>query len=66
MQSGDLELYIQFRPNDEEGPGGEDTGNEPELRAHCSGFELTGYLNAWESLPPLKPLAEVNPEPPHA
>ena len=28
-KSGDLELHIQFRPYDEEGPGGRRSGNEP-------------------------------------
>jgi hypothetical protein len=42
-------LYIQFRPKAEE------AGDEPVLEARCGDFELTDYISAWESLPPLKP-----------
>ena len=62
-KSGDLELYIQFRPDDAvQGPEARQPGTEPELRVHCGEFDLTAYMNAWESLPPLKPLAGINPE----
>ena len=66
-KSGDLELYIQFRPNAE----GEDSGsgeaeNEQELKAICGEFDLTTYINAWESLPPLKPPVAINVDVPHA
>ncbi|MBI1900779.1 MAG: hypothetical protein HYS13_06670 [Planctomycetia bacterium] len=55
-KSGDLKLYIQFRPDEEaEGAGGEEAGNEPKLQSHCGEFDLTEFINAWESLPPLKP-----------
>ena len=65
-KSGDLELHIQFRPYDEEGPGGRRSGNEPKLLARCGEFDLTVHINAWESLPPLKPLPDVNPGTHHA
>jgi hypothetical protein len=58
--SGDLELYIQFRP----------VADQPEQwSAVCGTFDLTDHLNAWNVLPPLKPLAPIsggegaNPEP---
>ena len=66
-KSGDLELHIQFRPDHgEQRPGDGEAGNEPELRVHCGEFDLTDYRNAWESLPPLKPLADINPGTAHA
>jgi hypothetical protein len=40
-KSGDLELHIQFRPDEEVN------------KAVCGKFNLSDYLNAWESLPPL-------------
>ena len=65
-RSGDLELYIQFRlAHGEHGLGGEESGNEPKLRVRCGKFDLTGYMNAWESLPPLKSLADIRPETHH-
>ncbi len=60
-KSGDLELYIQFRPDKEA-----KASNESKLQAHCGEFDLTDFVNAWENLPPLKPLEEINPEPPQA
>src|SRR5205823_3048169 len=55
-RSGDLELYIQFRPQGaEEEAEAEGAEDEPALEARCGKFDLTGYLNAWESLPPVKP-----------
>ena len=58
-RSGNLELLIQFRLNDQpEGSG----GGQPQLQARCGTFDLTRYLNAWESLPPLKPLAQIDAE----
>jgi len=66
-RSGHLELHIQFRPDDEEvAPVGEEAGSEPKLHVHCGQFDLTDYMNAWEGLPPLKPLADIDPEPPQA
>ncbi|AMV28935.1 hypothetical protein VT84_31365 [Gemmata sp. SH-PL17] len=50
-KSGDLELYIQFRPE-----------NEGELKAFCGKFDLTAHINAWESLPPLKAPVPINAE----
>jgi hypothetical protein len=41
-KSGQLELYVQIR-------------RENCLKATCTKQDLTDYLNAWESLPPLKP-----------
>jgi hypothetical protein len=52
-KSGDLDLYIQFRPDEE--AGGEEAENEQKLKALCGNFDLTDYINAWDSLPPLKP-----------
>jgi hypothetical protein len=59
-KSGDLELHVQFRPEEDVedvqgGPG-------PKLTAKCGTdktkvFDLSEYLNAWETLPPLRPLA---------
>jgi hypothetical protein len=48
--SGDLVLHIQFRPNEEE-----PKKSEPELNAKCGTFDFKDYIDAWESLPPLKP-----------
>jgi len=63
--SGDLELRIQFRPKKEaEAKENDKASNESNLQAHCGRFNLTNYLESWETLPPLKPLEEVNPEPP--
>lgn len=58
-KSGDLELHIQFRPQNE---SVRNEGEEASMEAHCGEFDLTVFMNAWESLPPLKPLAEINPE----
>jgi hypothetical protein len=57
-QSGDLELYIQFRP--EKAPDDVESGQPSKLTARYGTektkvFDLTKFLNAWESLPPLKP-----------
>jgi hypothetical protein len=41
-KSGDLELHIQFRPDEEVN------------KAICGKFNLTAHLNAWDSLPPLE------------
>lgn len=61
-QSGDLELHIQFRWDKE----AKDAVGEPtsRLTAQCGKkttrvFDLTAYLNAWDSLPPLKPSAPI-------
>jgi hypothetical protein len=62
-----LEPHIQFRPDAEEAaPVGEEAGSEPKLHFYCGQFDLTDYMNAWEGLPPLKPLADIDPEPPQA
>lgn len=50
-ESGDLELYIQFRP---------DGDDDSELRAKCGAFDLTEHINAWDVLPPLKPPAAID------
>ena len=54
-KSGDLELYIRFHLDEE-------SSHESTLQAHCGEFDLTDFVNAWESLPPLKPLEEISPE----
>jgi hypothetical protein len=71
-----LELHIQFRP--EKKAKGEEEEKEQKLTACCGKFDLTDYINAWESLPPLKPpvaidlpvgevqIDEIDPEPPQA
>ena len=49
----DLRLYIQFRHvSDSDEQAAED---EQKLKALCGDTDLTEYLDAWESLPPLKP-----------
>ena len=51
-RSGDLELYLQFRPG----------------RVRCGAVELEGYRNAWEQPPPFRPLPDVGAvadPPPH-
>jgi hypothetical protein len=55
-KSGDLELYIRFRPDEEAA----EAENEQKLKAHCGKFKLTDYINAWESLPPLKPPVAID------
>jgi hypothetical protein len=59
-KSGDLELHVQFRP--EEDAEDAQGGQGPKLTARCGTektkvFDLSEYLNAWETLPPLRPLA---------
>ena len=65
-QSGDLELHVQFRPEKKVGEGV--VNQTGKLTAKCGKFSLTDYLNAWESLPPLKPptAEEGDPESPQA
>jgi len=54
-RSGDLELYIQFRAVEEEDRAGRmATEGEPKLRARCGRFDLSDYIDAWETLPPLR------------
>jgi hypothetical protein len=52
-ESGDLQLHIPYRRAD-----------TSQMLVRCGTFDLTEFLNAWNDLPPLKPLAEINPEPP--
>ena len=47
-KSGNLELYITFKQDD-----------HSKLQVNCNAFKLNEYVNAWESLPPLKPLADL-------
>jgi hypothetical protein len=55
---GFLFLNIRFRAGEEgEGAGGQEAENEQKLRAFCGKFDLTDFIDAWESLPPLKPSA---------
>lgn len=66
-RSGDLELHIQFRPGEQGGEAGQgEAVHAGEWRALCGAFDLTDFLNAWESLPPLKPLEDIGVEPPQA
>jgi hypothetical protein len=53
-KSGDLELYVQFRPAEPEEAGAEGAEDEQGLKALCNDFDLSNYVNAWASLPPLK------------
>ena len=64
-KSGDLELHIQFRPVEQaEEAGDKGVSDEPNLHALCGKFDLTDFMNAWENLPPLKSIEQINPEPP--
>jgi len=56
--SGDLELHIQFRP--EKKAKGEEVEKAQKLTAVCGKFDLTDYINAWESLPPLTPPVAID------
>jgi hypothetical protein len=61
-KSGDLELHVQFRANRAStGADGSEGANAPSIGALCGEFDLSQYLNAWEILPPLKPLGAVPP-----
>ena len=57
--SGDLELYIQFRP-DAQSHGEAKKGEK--LTAVCGQFDLTVHINAWETLPPLTPPVAITAE----
>jgi hypothetical protein len=56
-----LELYIRFRPDERT-----HAANSAELKVRCGDFDLSNYINAWDTLPPLKPLEPINSEMPHA
>jgi hypothetical protein len=61
LHSGNLEFHVQFREERVAGTG--EAGQTTRLTARCGKeatrmFDLTKYLNAWESLPPLQPLVE--------
>jgi hypothetical protein len=49
-KSGNLELHIQFRTEED----------EHVLEARCGTFNLTDCINAWENLPPLKLPATID------
>jgi|GEM_PF-372564 len=55
-KSGKLELNVRFRLEKQ-------AGDAPSLQAYCGNMDLSVYLNAWEILPPLKPLEEIAPAP---
>ncbi|HEY8504438.1 MAG TPA: hypothetical protein VIL46_07625 [Gemmataceae bacterium] len=60
-KSGDLELHIQFRPDERTAESGGEAGEGGRgMRAFCGTFDLTEYINAWESLPPLKPPVPID------
>jgi hypothetical protein len=60
-KSGDLELYIQFRPDeDNEEAAGADAEREQVLEARSGKFDLTDYIDAWGGLPPLKPPVPID------
>lgn len=51
--SDNLHVHVRFRPNAKgSAPGSAESG--PGLNAYCGEFNLTDYVNAWESLPPIK------------
>jgi hypothetical protein len=52
-------LHVQFRL-------GQQAGGQSELQARCGKFDLTAFLNDWQSLPPLKRLEETDRSLPHA
>jgi hypothetical protein len=59
-KSGDLELHVQFRF--EQNAADADAEQKAKLTAKYGNpkkktFDLTKHLNAWDSLPPLQPLA---------
>jgi len=54
----ELSPRIQFRP--EEKAKGKEVEKEQKLTAICGKFDLTDYINAWESLPPLKPPVPID------
>jgi hypothetical protein len=56
-KSGDLELYIRYSSDEEAEEGTED---KQQRNALCGTIDLTDYINAWESLPPLKPLVGID------
>ncbi|MEI8375416.1 MAG: hypothetical protein WCJ35_21560 [Planctomycetota bacterium] len=59
-KSGDLEMHIQFRPDEKSKR--DEARKYRELTAVCGKFDLTDYINAWETLPPLKtPVAIDSP-----
>lgn len=64
-KSGALELHIQFRPSEKLVGGGVSANNQSNMHARCGKFNLTEFENAWEDLPPLKPVKEVNAERPY-
>jgi hypothetical protein len=49
--SGDLQLHIRFRRSD-----------DSRVLAQCQEFDLTAHLNAWNDLPPLRPLVDIHPD----
>ena len=66
-KSGDLELHIQFRPvNEAERNAGGQASNASNWQAFCGECNLTEFMNAWENLPPLKPIPGIDPELPQA
>jgi hypothetical protein len=54
-KKSELRLYIQFRYDEDADAGGNEPDSEQKLKALCGEFDLTNYIDAWESLPPLKP-----------
>jgi hypothetical protein len=60
--SGDLELNISFRPDGDDKKAGGGAEYEPQLQAVCGDYNLRDYIDAWESLPPLKPPVPIDGE----
>lgn len=59
----DLGLDIQFRFDLSGKSQGNEADSEPSWHAKCGEFDLTSYINAWESLPPLRPVAPIDKDP---
>lgn len=60
-ESGVLKLYLQFHSDEGEEQGGlAESGREQRLKAACGKFDLSDCINAWESLPPLKPPVPID------
>ena len=67
IMSGDLELHLQVRRDEEAAAtaaGSSHTISSAGFRIRCGQFDLSGHVNAWEILPPLKSLPAIDAEPP--
>jgi hypothetical protein len=55
-KKSDLKLYIRFHQISDE----QKAGDERKLNAVCGNIDLTEYLDAWETLPPLRPAVPID------